>query len=225
MAQLGSRLFFYLLEPEAATGLCLGTGGTYLARLNECRIVVSGFLAQLFAQHRIRGIAWDSSCDVVGTHEQIAALATLLAMLRTIPSFDGEPPTPEAPMRAQAVLYNLARGHALVHARTHLTESDLHCLAQVTCSSIPRHRRQALLAFGQGSETLTVPQLQSAIGAKSDDKARKVMEDLDWLGVGQHQKAGLGKPSMLQLHKSWQWIAEPAFQSLLRAANLLRKGG
>jgi hypothetical protein len=129
-------------------------------------------------------------------------------------------------MRAQAVLYNLARGHAVVHGRTYLADADLPCITQVTLASMPRERRQALLAFaGANSQTLTVAQVQLAVGAKSDDKARNVMEDFDWLGIAQHQKAGMGKPSILQLREPWHWISEATFHSLLTAANLLPKKG
>ena len=226
MGQLGSRLFFYLLDTHDTINMDIFHGGSYLARLTECRKEVSQFIDQLFAQYGVRGVAWDTFIGPSNHHEQIAALARLLSILRTLPTYDGAAPIPEAPMRAQAVLSNLARGHALVHGRTQLTEDDLSCLTHVTLSSMPVERRQAVLAFGQSnSHTLSVGDLQTAIRARSDQRARTLMDDLDWLGLADYWKAGQGKPSILHLRPSWQWITEERFQALLKSSNLLKNGG
>ena len=71
MGQLGSRLFFYLLDTHGGIKVDVFQGGSYLARLTECRREVSQFVDQLFAQYDVRGLIRDMLTSSSDHHEQI----------------------------------------------------------------------------------------------------------------------------------------------------------
>ena len=59
-----------------------------------------------------------------------------------------------APWRAHAVLRNLARGHALVHGRTHLSAEDVGVVARVVVSSMPPQCGRVVWALVEKGEPL-----------------------------------------------------------------------
>jgi len=220
MAQLGSRLFFLVMdavaEPtvdELASALSQPT--TYQASLVQCREVVHRFLADLFTQHNgVRGVKWDNEHNPPEVVTGIARCARLLAVMRT-PYEGGKTVQPESPYRANAVLYNLARGHALVSGRTQLVQDDMPMIARITLSSIPAERRAVLLAFvNHGGEPLTVKQVREATGG-SRHTAEGLMEEMEWLGIAVYEHPGNGRASVLTLKQEWAWITQGEFAALL----------
>ncbi len=115
---------------------------------------------------------------------------------------------PESPHRANAVLYNIARGHALIHDRVELHSDDLPLVARVALSSIPHNRRMILYAMAQNQgKPLTVHQVENALGV-SRHTAERAMEEMHWLGVATYGKPGNGLPSNLALQSDWRWFME-----------------
>ncbi len=219
MAQLGSRLFFLVMDQsvEVKVGDLINKTVPYKVRLTDCRQVVHHFLDHLFGHYGgVRGVQWQTEEDPRKVIKWIARCAMLLAVMRTEQSSEDTPPAPESPHRAYAVLYNLARGHALVHGRQQLTEEDLSLLAKVTLSSMPTKRREVFLALVQNKgESLTVAQVQAALRARHPDTARTVMAGLHWLGIMEYVKEGTGKAAHFGFCSEWSWCAKPSFRRLL----------
>ena len=177
------------------------------------------FLTELFScAGGVRGVSWKQENDPREVREWIVYAAKLLAMMRSEPVREAAPErdrhdyTPEkreTPRRAYAVLYNLARGHALVHGRTQLTWEDLPLVAQVTVSTMPPECRLVFKALlhNQGA-ALTTAQVQAALRVRHPMTAIKVMEELDQRGVMKLVKAGQGRPWELHLQPEWEWCVQ-----------------
>ena len=230
MAQLGSRMFFLVMDAVAApTVEELVTAHTqpvpFKEGLNQCQGAVQRFLARVFAQHQgVRAVTWNTTENLPKVLEGIARCATLLALMRT--QYEAATPAqPESPHRANAVLYNLARGHALICGRSQLTPDDLPMIAQVTLSSMPERRRAVLLAFAKnGGEPLTVSQVESAAGV-SRKTAGQYMDEMHWLGLATFEAEGTGKASHLVLKPEWAWCMGEDFVPLLLRCGLVEIRG
>jgi hypothetical protein len=174
------------------------------------------FLSSLFERHNgVRGVHWDTANDSETVLTKIAQCASLLAVMRT-PIEEGDvPPQPESPHRANAVLYNLARGHALVSRRTALSDEDLPVISRVMLSSMPVRRRKVFVALAKkAGQALTAKEVQLAMG-KTQHTAEGVMRDLHSLGVMKFKEHGQGKASTLTFSPEWAWCLSPDFTSLL----------
>jgi hypothetical protein len=229
MAQLGSRLFFLLMDteqPVTVEDLLASTQGPpYKERLTKCKGAIHALLTDLFQVEKgqprlIRAVEWNSSEDPQAMREWIARFAMVLAAMRSLPRtpnpFEIAEGKHEQPYRAQTILYNLARGHALVHGRRRLSEEDLPPIAKVTVSSMPTKAARAFTALVRKGEPLTVVEVQAALGAKSPETARGVMEELRGTGVMDHVEAGPGKAATLCFKSpEWDWCASSEFQALL----------
>ncbi len=238
MSQLGSRLFFLVMdhtEEITLEELIQPTAVPYATKLAECRAVVHQFLPTLFeAYEGVRGVAWDQKADDSTIKKWIGQCAMLLAKMRSEPArvvestFKEDEYTQgssEAPYRAYAVLYNLARGHALVNGRTYLTWEDLPFLAQVTVSTIPPPYGRIFEALvGQEDGQLSRAEVQAVMKVASPSTAKSSMEDMEKMGVVQYVSEGQGVESYLEFNAKWAWCRSEEFQSLL-TPNLSKIGG
>jgi len=223
MAQLGSRLFFLFVDTGTTVSeqdLLRSINGEspYSAALQECKRLIGVHVQRVFeAWGDVRGVIWDGTTNSPSVMQWIVRFARLLAQTRGIRSTaDGVVPLPESPHRANAVLYNLARGHALIHGRTMVVQEDLPCLAKVTLSSIPTERGRVLRAFIRANHhTLTLAHAQAALGVKSLATARHVMEDLVRLGVLEQKKGAQGKADVFCVHCAWAWCVSNEFRAMV----------
>ena len=230
MAQLGSRLFFLVMDAVAEATeeeliRAMKQEVPYEEGRKQCKEAVCRFLEYLFTEHKgVRGVEWKSEKNPYEVSESIARCAMLLARMRTPYNKEAEAQH-ESPHRANAVLYNLARGHALVCGRTELTAEDMSIIRQITLSSVPAHRRAVLTAFARNEGLpLTVKQIAGATGV-SRKTAEAIMEEMEWLGLATHEKNGNGKPSYLTLKQEWVWSMAPEFRSFLVQGDLAKNGG
>jgi hypothetical protein len=225
MAQLGSRLFFLLMddqaEPTVEDLVALDEERPYRERLALCKTAAEQFLTDLFdAWGGVRGVTWDAHADPEPVRRQIARLATALAVMRSDPGRDGwvevAPAKREVPLRAYAVLGNLARGRALVHGRRQLTQDDVPLVARVVVSSMPTERGRVFAALSRNEGVpLTVGEVQAALGVRHRETARRVMTELDGLGIMEFGK-GPGDPSeCLRFRPDWAWCAGPELAAAL----------
>lgn len=225
MAQLGSRMFFLVMDAAAEptvedlVSANLQPIG-YEEGIRQCRKVIHPFLDTLFALHGgVRGVHWKSEENPSDVLTGIAQCATLLAALRT-PYENGTTSQPESPHRANAVLYNLARGHALICGRTQLALEDLATVVQVTLSSIPSRRRAVLpLMAEQGGNPVTVSQVEKA-ATVTRHTAEEIMLEMEALGLMNVQREGVGKPTLLVMNNKWAWCMTEGFRALLLGNNL-----
>ena len=245
MAQLGSRLFFLVLnqgliksDSDMLHDLINPTSQLpYSTRRDECRQAVHEVLESMFLENgNVRGVDWDRNRDAREVTKWIARCAMLLAKMRSEPSREKEhaysdeveyiPGTEESPYRAYAVLYNLARGHALVHGRLHLTHEDLSLMAEVTISTMPPQYGHIFRALVQTMDhKLMTREAQMALKVKSSNTVTSIMKALDQLGVMEFVYAGQGKDSYLKLRKEWEWCASEAFRTILNNKETSQKMG
>lgn len=230
MAQLGSRLFFLVMDAvadptEEELIRAIKQEVPYEEGRKQCQEAVGRFLEFLFTQNKgVRGVAWEPEKNSHEVSETIARCAMLLARMRTPYNKDVEPQH-ESPHRANAVLYNLARGHALVCGRTNLSPEDVSITTQVTLSSIPAHRRAVLVAFARNEgQPLTVKLIEVAANV-ARHTAEGIMEEMEWLGLASYDKPGNGKSSTLTLRPEWTWSMAQEFRSVLVQGDLAKNGG
>lgn len=232
MGQLGSRLFFLVMDAVAEPTLddlvrAINQPVSYQDSLKACQGAVHSFIDPLFTQQGgVRKVEWNAENNPPEVLEGIAQCASLLAIMRTPDDRqEGKPPQHESPYRANAVLYNLARGRALVYGRTQLSGDDLPMIAQVTLSSMPAERRAALVAMaGSNGEPLTVQQVKDATG-KSPHTVEDLMKELEWLGIMKFEKESTGKASHLSARPEWAWAVSGDFAALLLEASTWQKSG
>jgi hypothetical protein len=227
MSQLGSRLFFLLMDTgrlvtvDDLLSADLGEK-PYSSRVQDCRDAVCKFLHDLFEFHGgVASVSWRRDLDGASARLWLARCATLVAAMRTIPLEERENNatvyqigSPESPVRARAVLTNVARGHALVHGRTAVTTADLPLIARVTSSSMPIEPSRILAAL-VANGPLAVREVQKVIGAQHPETARKQMAYMEAVGVVSFVEAGIGKAATLAFRPEWDWCASPQFRRLL----------
>jgi hypothetical protein len=236
MSQLGSRLFFLVMDHTqeiTLQELTQPTSVPFATKLGECRVAVHEFIPQLMKTYGgVRGVEWDQQADDPTSKKWIGQCAMLLAKMRSEPprvvesSYKEDEYTQgssEAPYRAYAVLYNLARGHALVHGRTFLEWEDLPLVAQVTVSTMPPPCGQIFEALVvKENSQLSRAEIQAVMKVASHNTAIKMMEDLDRFEVFDYIEQGQGKTFFLQFQEKWAWCGSEEFQSIL---NLSKIGG
>ena len=230
MAQLGSRMFFLVMDAAAEPTVedlveANSQPVVYQDSVSRCQATIRQFLDTLFAGHGgIRGVHWKPEQNTPEVLTIIAQCASLLAILRS-PYEKDKTSEPESPHRANAVLYNLARGHALICGRTQLAPEDLPTVAQVTLSSIPFKRRAVLqLMAKQGGTPVTVTQVEQATKV-SRHTAEGLMREMDALGLMEFQHEGAGKPALLTISYEWAWCMAESFRTLLLGSDLATCGG
>jgi hypothetical protein len=211
MAQLGSRLFFLVLATEDSATLAdlvasLHEDVPYSLALQECKQVVGDFLSDLFRSYNgPRQVEWHWTTNAPCLLERIGRFAMLLAQMRT-PYKPDENPLHESPRRANVILYNLARGRALIHGRQVLKQDDLPRVAQIALSSMPSHRRAMWKAMAQNQgQPLTAKQVSQALDV-SPNTAQDRMREMAWLGVMVLDSPGQGIASTLNIHPDWKWF-------------------
>ena len=169
-----SAVFYHVPEQEVTVDdlIQVHEQVSYREKLEVCRLVVQPFLSDLFTIYGgVRGVLWDSSNDDEDMKCWLAYLSKLLVAMRgTSPHRDLDSTSQmhgERPWRAHAGLYNLARGHALVHGRRQLTMDDFPLVANLTVSSMPDRSRQVFKAMLRHESSLTVNQAQEALNTAS----------------------------------------------------------
>ena len=147
----------------------------------------------------------------------------LLAHMRT-PYEPDSNPSHESPRRANAILYNLARGRALIHGRQFLNQDDLPRVAQIALSSMPSHRRAMWRAMAQNQrQPLTVKWVSQALDV-SPNTAQDRMREMAWLGVMVLDSPGQGIASTLHIYPDWAWFVTGEGAQLLLGSTSQNSG-
>ncbi len=233
MQQLGARLLFFWLH-TLIPGVdelvdSLNGAQSYREKLAACRHEVNTFLLALFRAHGRRdqerpfGVSWRRQDDPTDVLTRIGHLASVGAMARGVVSgwsdeageMNFQPPVVEQPYRFNTLLYNLARGHALLHGRTQLTTDDLPVVTRVALDSMPLERRKILrllLAHAPGVQQPTTVVAWDLECSKP--WARRLMRELALLQVAEVQddarrKDGEQPGLLIALPEALAWLATP----------------
>jgi hypothetical protein len=220
MGQMGSRVLFFTMPDEDVTDDELEdaqTGVPYRDRVFACQRTVRAFLRTHLSQYGgVHGVQWDRQRDPVIVLDWLKRLARLLARLRSIvpPGEDWavddptyRPPDVEAPYRALACLYNLARGRALVYGRTQLAPEDLPLIVHVALSSAPHERAKLVRALIRHEGELASRQAGAALGVSRPTAYLKV-KDLAALGIATRTGDNPQKGWRLKLRPEWAWCLD-----------------
>ena len=157
---------------------------------------------------------------------KISQLAKLLATLRNPVLLPGDGhPKAESPRRALALLYNLARGHALVAGRKKLADDDLPMIGWLTLSSMPASRRAVLVSLVCNSGEPVSAQDVVKTGNVSRHTAEVYMDEAHKIGLGRFQREGNGKASHLSVMPEWKDYVTGEMGRLLRRAATWQRSG
>ena len=125
-----------------------------------------------------------------------------------------EQPIEEDPERASHQMYNLAKGHAVLFGRNHITQDDLRVVLDVALSSASRDRVM-LFELLLKSGTLSTSKIMDELKTTNDTALRK-MKEFEMLGLVEKSKiSGTTKPeSAINLKKDYHWFLSDEFKSL-----------
>jgi predicted transcriptional regulator len=217
MGTLGSRLFFLALHSNAKSHdelIAQNRGTARREKERTCRDATDSFLRTLWTKNP-GGVEWDKNGDPDNCLRVVARCAELLAALRgaiqvwqTDDSVNHNVPVTEQPDRINCLLYNLARGHALLCGRTQIATADLAPVLEVTLDSAPTIRSKVFRSLLEQNGTLKTSQVEKLLRC-SKPTALKEMEALAVLGVADKAEgdAEYGRPEHeLRLAEKFQWF-------------------
>lgn len=194
MGNFGSRLFFLGIdsteknEDELVNQL---KNSTCRDKEKQCRVATKDFISTIFSEYP-NGVNWEHSKEDSKCMKIIARAAKLLACLRapiniwkefnSDNTVDHSIPIKEMPDRINQLLYNLARGHALVCERRQIAMDDIKTVLEVTFSSAPAQRVKAFKALLENNGELITNQAMAALNC-SRPTAIKELEALTILKI------------------------------------------
>lgn len=183
----------------------------YGQKVNEMTNSVQNFLTDLWTDNRgANGVKWAATPqEEVG--EGLIYLSRFILHARA-PL--GETSEPEAPGRVTDMVKNIARGHALLHGRDHVTTDDLDICARIALSTVPKKRRgllRELLQLGPNGRMRT-REVQNQLNV-AHETATDRMNTLDSLGVARHYHETVqgGQAEFIELDPEFAWPQNLAF--------------
>jgi predicted transcriptional regulator len=227
MGTLGSRLFLLALHPNAKSHKELigqNRGTDRREKEQTCRQATDSFLRTLWSKNP-GGVNWNKAKDPEDCLHVVARCAELLAVLRGAiqvwhsehdDSVSHNVPVIEQPDRINCLLYNLARGHAVLCGRTQLTNEDLAPVLEVTFDSAPTVRAKVFRKLLKNGGTLKTSDVEKLLRC-STPTALKEMEALTVLGVATKEKIPLPSGQAgyeLALVDKFEWFTSDPCKSL-----------
>lgn len=233
MGNLGSRLFFLNIDGAEKDEKTLVNQLKNSCRDKEllCREATEEFIKTLWNKYP-EGIFWNKENDEQCYMEIIARLAKILARLRSSINVWEEPygnkkynhtqPITEMPDRLNQLIYNLARGHALVCERDNINEDDLKIAIRVALDSAPPNRAKIFKHLIEKDGQMTTKEVIEKLEC-SRPTALKLMQELAILKIvdtdgnmeDESETFG-GRPEQRMLLKEkYQWFISEECKKLL----------
>jgi len=224
LGTLGSRLFFLQLHSETKSHkelIAQNRGKDRREKERLCRGATDSLLRTLWTSNP-NGIDWDKERDPEDCLLVVARCAELLASLRgTIQIWKSDNddsiyhsiPVIEQPDRINCLLYNLARGHAVLCDRRQITQNDLWPVLEVTFDSAPTSRSKLFRYLIEEGGTLETSDVESLLNCTAPT-ARNEMEALDVLGVADKTERE-GQATVITLAKRFEWFLSDECSSLM----------
>jgi hypothetical protein len=219
MSQLGTRLLFYEVpaipptEDEMVAYALNGDAGT--AEI-MCRCTVHRFLRGFFKKHPVGGTPSKSIRLSEAAGLSITRWTEFLCQGRAEITHEKDGSNwmpiaampPEGPWKVINYFKDLARGHALIHGRCTIDDSDLQLVSDVAISSIPGHIRPLVRYLRKGKE-LDSGNAARLVGV-SGTTARKYLTELSLLGIADLTKGAAltSSSSVVTLSKKYKWLRE-----------------
>lgn len=193
MGNLGSRLFFINIDGTEKDETTLANQLKVSCRDKEilCREATEEFVKTLWNKYP-KGIYWNKENDDQSLMEIIARLAKILARLRSSinvweevsgnKKYNHTQPITEMPDRLNQLLYNLARGHALICGRENINRDDLKIALRIALDSAPPNRSKIFKHLIRNDGQLTTNKVIEFLKS-SRPTALKLMQELSILEI------------------------------------------
>ena len=155
LGHLGHRLLFLHLENdnesveavENRLVRMITEDRDYNEKLSICRDACVAYFQKIQARYP-NGVTWNTAMDEQSAKQLIVRAALMLKSLRgTIDPKDATNTIFEEPTRLTQSFYNICRGYALMHVRTHVIFNDVESVLAVMLDSAPPERKKLLLAL------------------------------------------------------------------------------
>lgn len=230
MGNLGSRLFFLTLRSESKNERALAQqliSTSWKQKQTVCKKATNDYLNTLWEEFPDR-VEWNKETDSESDLLIITRCACLLAKLRGAINlwkedfgsneFAYTEPVIEMPDRISQILYNLARGHALISGRKNIDKSDLKLILNLAFDSAPLSRARLFRLLTENDGVLSTDKIMELINC-SRPTALKEMEILKILGLvtlkdSEYQTSG--RPSnVMTLKEEHKWFKGEECRSLL----------
>ena len=181
--------------------------------VNRGRNAVQEFLGDLWGFHGdAASVAWTDEPMSEEVEAPLQRLASVVAHARG--SLQGGKANIEAPKRIGMLLYDLARGHALIHGRTHLELEDVEVCGRVALSTMPSKRRGIVRALldPERDNPLTASDVETILDV-SRPTARDRIDEVAALGLGEVVKetGRGGTTKAVQAKPDFSWPDELTF--------------
>lgn len=225
MAHLGSRLFFLPVPDEPATDDALRSilrgSEDFSSKVEACRNATTRLVEEVLPnESAVRAVRWDRTITPDDVVEPLTHLARLLVHLRGLvpvvsrgpgnrPEFG--PPVIEKEFRALSVLFNIARGHALLYGRRYLIPADAALVVPIALGSCPNHRRRLFEKLLQSGGRITVSMGADALQV-AHETARSYLHEFERLRLVEVRQ--LGQVQEFMLAHRWQWFLSLEFKHL-----------
>ena len=235
MGNLGSRLFFLNINGIEKSEETLAEQLKISCRDKEiiCRKATDDFLKTLWSKYP-QGIQWDKNSDNPQLIIIITKFAKVLARLRSAINVwkDGDDekrkynhtiPITEMPDRLTQLLYNLARGHALVCGRETLSIDDLIVVAKTALDSAPPNRAKIFRLLLESNGVLSTNKVMEKLKC-SRPTALKEMEQLVILDIvdteaeldTDQEFLSIGRPEQeITLKSDHAWFLSPECKEII----------
>ncbi len=110
----------------------------------------------------------------------------------------------EKPERVLTILYNIARGHAIVHSRRKLDLSDLDIVWNIVCSSMPKDRSTVFSLLIKNGGVVNQSDIKRELRC-SGSTAKKIMETLAYLDIVDLQEYD-DRTCAIEIKPEYSWI-------------------
>jgi hypothetical protein len=217
MSQLGTRLLFFEIDSVELTDdelLAYAERDDVGEAEIICNDAVNKFPLSYFERNEVETIERDSIVFSKEYLRQLVRWARLIVEGRKEVKFDADSDLPIAAVQAEGAwkvidyLKDLARGHALIHGRTEIDDSDLELLGHIAISSIPGHLRPIVKEL-RVMDSVDSTQCENLCRV-SRPTARKYMKELDVLGIATmiQGRRETNDSHIIGLADNYSWLKE-----------------
>jgi len=170
---------------------------------------------------RLLKMKWDRNKDDSHAKQYIAKLAVLLSHLRCDVQTWREgsdigysPSLPEHPQRAAEILFNLAKGHALLFGRNFVTIEDIPIVVKMVLSTaqIDRVKIFTLLLASRGM-SLSTSRINLSLNISSQT-ARRKMTEFKSIGLVDEEYSGSSHELSIKLKPEFNWFLSEEFNQI-----------
>jgi hypothetical protein len=170
---------------------------------------------------RLLKMKWAEDKDEPQVRKCISELSVLLSFLRCdVQTWTGgsdigySPSLPEDPGRAGEILFNLAKGHALLYGRNFITMEDIPVVVKTVLSTAQIDRVKILsLLLTNGQNWLSTSRVIESFSI-SPQTARRRMREFIVIGLADEEKAGSRHEMAIKLKPKFSWFLGEEFKQI-----------